>query len=349
MKVVFGTIILAVASVAAQAQTTAHGTNVKIATELVASTEKVVKGAPFSCEAVSESLQVLADGNRITRTSSNRMYRDSQGRFRREGIANPGATLGAYFELQPTILILDPVNGFKYYLNSESKTVRKITFRMPSIRTTTGGTYIYEAGRAYSPAEYNEAAKKLRSEIRNREVEVVTTAAAAANAAQKAELDALASKTKNLSGQLAIASGLTGSAGFGSVNNYATRVEELGVQTIEGVSAEGKRTITTIPVGAIGNERAIDIVYERWFSKDLDLIISSKHSDPRFGDQIFKLTNIMRAEPDSALFTVPADFKMVFEEYPKFHTAPTPKAPGTRPPAPTAPAAIPAPIEKIII
>jgi hypothetical protein len=342
MKVVFGAFILAVTSLAAHAQTTVART----ATELVASTEKVVKGAPFSCEAVSESLQVLADGNRITRTSSNRMFRDSEGRFRREGIINPGSTLGAYFELQPTILILDPVNGFKYYLNSQSKTVKKLAFRLPSmIKSTGGGTYVYEPGRAYSPAEYNDAAKKLRAEIKAREVEAQTSAAV--RNAQNAELHVLAPLAKAVTGQLTVAGGVSGATGFGAGSNYATRMEDLGTQTIEGVQAEGKRTITTIPAGAIGNERAIDIIYERWFSKDLDLIISSKHSDPRFGDQIFKLTNIMRVEPDSSLFTVPADFKVVFEQqYPKFTTAPTPKAlPGPKPPAPPASA----PIEKIII
>jgi hypothetical protein len=37
--------------------------------------------------------------------------------------------------------------------------------------------------------------------------------------------------------------------------------------------------------------------------------VYSKRSDPRMGEQTFKLTNVVRAEPDASLFTVPADFR----------------------------------------
>src|SRR2546422_8763429 len=44
----------------------------------------LVKGAPFSAVAVSETTQTLADGNRIHRTTQTALFRDSQGRTRRE-------------------------------------------------------------------------------------------------------------------------------------------------------------------------------------------------------------------------------------------------------------------------
>src|SRR5580658_6190609 len=43
-----------------------------------------VKGAPYSAQVVNEMVQVLADGNRITTSHSSNLYRDSQGRERRE-------------------------------------------------------------------------------------------------------------------------------------------------------------------------------------------------------------------------------------------------------------------------
>src|ERR1700690_2565512 len=43
-----------------------------------------VKSAPYSAQAVNEMVQTLADGNRITNTSTSMLYRDSQGRERRE-------------------------------------------------------------------------------------------------------------------------------------------------------------------------------------------------------------------------------------------------------------------------
>ncbi|MBK6724244.1 MAG: hypothetical protein IPG58_13560 [Acidobacteria bacterium] len=88
-------------------------------------------------------------------------------------------------------------------------------------------------------------------------------------------------------------------------SKYDVKTEDLGTRDFEGVSAEGTRRTTTIPAEAIGNERPIEIVYERWFSKELGLVVYSKNSDPRFGEQTYKLTNVIRAEPDPSLFAVP--------------------------------------------
>ena len=49
---------------------------------------------------------------------------------------------------------------------------------------------------------------------------------------------------------------------------------------------------------------------EVWTSPDLKTIVYSKRTDPRMGEQTFKLTNIVRAEPDPSLFIVPSDFKL---------------------------------------
>src|SRR5580692_4523453 len=87
--------------------------------------------------------------------------------------------------------------------------------------------------------------------------------------------------------------------------------EELGTQTMEGLVVNGVRTTRTIPEGQIGNDKPISIVTEVWTSPDLKTIVYSKRNDPRMGEQTFKLTNVVRAEPDASLFTVPADFKIV--------------------------------------
>ena len=46
---------------------------------------KLVKGAPYQAEAVTEVVQTLGDGNRIVRKTSASVYRDGEGRSRREG------------------------------------------------------------------------------------------------------------------------------------------------------------------------------------------------------------------------------------------------------------------------
>jgi hypothetical protein len=88
-------------------------------------------------------------------------------------------------------------------------------------------------------------------------------------------------------------------------------VESLGTRQIEGVSAEGTRSTTTIPAGQIGNLNPIQLVTERWFSKQLQMAVLITRRDPRSGETVYRLTNIVRAEPPPDLFTVPSDYRVV--------------------------------------
>jgi hypothetical protein len=87
----------------------------------------------------------------------------------------------------------------------------------------------------------------------------------------------------------------------------APKTESLGTRQIEGLSATGQRTTTTIPAGRIGNDRPIEILDERWVSSDLKVVLLSRHRDPQTGETEFRLTNIKRAEPSPDLFKVPAN------------------------------------------
>jgi len=95
--------------------------------------------------------------------------------------------------------------------------------------------------------------------------------------------------------------------------------EDLGTQTIEGVSAQGKRETVTIPAGQIGNERPIEIVTETWFSPELHTMVLRKHSDPRTGDSTYRLTDIKRTEPDASLFHAPPGTKVSIERSLEMH------------------------------
>jgi len=92
------------------------------------------------------------------------------------------------------------------------------------------------------------------------------------------------------------------------------KVESLGVQTLDGVQAEVKRVTITIPAGREGNDQPFEIVSEKWYSTELQVLIMSKHSDPRIGDTIYRLTNINRSEPSRALFEAPSDFSVTEEK-----------------------------------
>jgi hypothetical protein len=88
------------------------------------------------------------------------------------------------------------------------------------------------------------------------------------------------------------------------------RTENLGARSIEGLECSGTRTTTTLPAGLIGNEAPILITRETWFSADIDAVVQSKTTDPRFGSTDYHLTHINRSEPSPDLFRVPASYKV---------------------------------------
>ena len=317
MKTLTGILLFVMCGIFADGQTTAP----KVVAAISAGTGSVVKGAPFSADAVSESVQVLADGNRITRTSTSRLYRNGEGRFRRESSAGaPGAGFGAYSMITPSTLILDPVAGYQYYLNDESKTVRAV-----SLYPTLAGTY-----KVAIAAQAAAAAGKYRAELGAARAAPPTpptpatpsmpptppTPAVAATAPSTAAIALL---------DAASAAQGSGAFAFGFTAPGSGKTEELGTRNIEGVDAEGTRTVTTIEAGAIGNERPIEIVYEKWYSKELQLVVQSRHYDPRSGEQTYRLTNINRSEPDPSLFNLPAEYKLLTEPAKVYRTV-SPKA-----------------------
>ncbi len=87
---------------------------------------KVVKGAPYTAKALTENIQALADGTRITRKSEATVARDSEGRTRREQkieIIGPFAPAG---EPPTRIFINDAVTRVHYELDPQSRTARRM-------------------------------------------------------------------------------------------------------------------------------------------------------------------------------------------------------------------------------
>ena len=109
------------------------------------------------------------------------------------------------------------------------------------------------------------------------------------------------------SGNTTFVSGIMARAPLAQVSETA-KEEDLGAKMIEGVEAKGSRTVTTIPAGQIGNDRAIEIVDERWFSPELQLTVLTRHSDPRMGETTYKLVNIQRIEQVRSLFEIPPGY-----------------------------------------
>lgn len=87
---------------------------------------KVVTGAPFSGVAVTESTQTLADGNRITRKTQSNLFRDSQGRVRKEVTISGFAPLAASGEPKSFVVINDPVANTNFVLHPENKIAENV-------------------------------------------------------------------------------------------------------------------------------------------------------------------------------------------------------------------------------
>jgi len=93
---------------------------------------RVVTGAPFSGDLVTESTETLADGNRIHQSSTTHVVRDSAGRTRREVSLAGLAALAAGGAAQQVIFIVDPVAGASYALDPVRKTVSRSPWAGPA-------------------------------------------------------------------------------------------------------------------------------------------------------------------------------------------------------------------------
>ena len=269
----------------------------------------MVKGAPYSADAVTETVQTLGDGNRIVQNSSAKIYRDSAGRTRREQTFKAIGPWTVSGEKPVMISINDPVAGASYSLDSNMKTAHKMA--MP--RMADDGRF------AKVRAELKEKIEKQKAANGAEVVGVVNEVVikeGAGVAYSSVDRSGVATGPAPAAGAVisGVRSGMpmpVGNGVFSWTSDAEVNQEQLGAQTIEGVAAEGTRTTFTIAAGKIGNDRPIVTVNERWYSKELQTIVLSKNSDPRLGETTYRLTNIDRSEPDPSLFQVPADYTVV--------------------------------------
>ena len=196
--------------------------------------DKLVKGKPFSADIVIEDTRRLFDGSTVTKQNRGAIYRDGEGRTRREQplemIGGIGI-VGKDNKPQMLVFINDFASRSQIFLDVNNKVARKGPI-----------------GEGPGPREPG------------------------------APPDA--------------------------------KSESLGTKTIDGVSAEGTRVTFEIPAGQIGNDKPMQVISERWFSNELQVVVLSRHLDPLSGEHVFRLVNIKRSEPASDLFTIPNGFKV---------------------------------------
>jgi hypothetical protein len=230
-----------------------------------------VTGAPYSATIANEMTQTLEDGTHIVQKTNGSVARDSEGRTRQDAPLPMIGNLSA--ANAPHIVFLqDPVAQVSYTLDLTDKLAQKMAVPPGA-----------SAGAMVAGAEAAGPVFVMRME----------------NGVSTANTGQVPPQTMAM--QKAIVSD----------DPAQVTTEDLGSQTMEGVTVTGTRTTHVIPSGQIGNDAPISIVTEVWTSTELKTVVYSKRSDPRMGVQTFQLTNIVRAEPDASLFTVPPDFNLV--------------------------------------
>src|SRR5262249_3142785 len=90
----------------------------------------VVRGAPYSAQGTTTFTQVLADGNRISRQGTSQIYRDSEGRTRREETISAIGPWASGGEAVQIIHLNDPAAGTSFMLNPKGRTASKMTMRV---------------------------------------------------------------------------------------------------------------------------------------------------------------------------------------------------------------------------
>lgn len=303
-----------------------------------------VKGAPYSGQEVNESTQTLGDGTRIRNESRSMVYRDGEGRVRRE--------------MGDNVTIWDPVGNVNISLDTKAMTAIKFpmaptelqlfTRKVAAEKALSGsigaaagaagsvsvkdgmvtvmrdgktetfpvgpdGMWVSDDGKMRGMVKQGEpgvpavAATRLHTfEVREGNIAVnkdaqTMIAPAPPNflyaPAQPARIAAIEGQVLPVARTMFIGS-----------EGADTKSEPLGEQTIEGVKSRGTRMTSTIETGKIGNDRPLTTVSERWYSDDLQLEVMNRRSDPRSGEQIYRLVNINRSEPGSYLFQVPSGY-----------------------------------------
>lgn len=267
----------------------------KLIAEDIQSSEKIITGAPFMAEAIITSTQILADGTKINHTAQSKLYRDAAGRFRRDDSRQQLNIPGANVEIQEATLIINPVAGYSYSLNTNQRTYRRYDSKETGEKTPV----VSEARRT----------SRRASSMTIQSSSTSTSSTKSSSTSESSVEEPVSNSPRSAKSETSDdAASLTGKPGI------SLKKESLGTRTIEGLNAEGVRTTAIIPAGRMGNDRPITVVYEKWFSKEIMMTVLSKRSDPRLGEQEYRLINISRAEPPLSVFSPPAGYTRVSGE-----------------------------------
>lgn len=243
---------------------------------------EAVTGKPYCADSITETIQTLADGNRIVNTNTSRICRDSEGRTRQEQTLSRLGSWSAGEQPVAMITIDDPVEKVSWFLDPGTRTARQL--RPYRFDVVMQGTEVSEEGAAGNQVVVRRLSPSTEATASPAGVQPAVPMIAMGPIAQSFQI--------------------------GVEPSMDLRTEDLGEQVLQGVRARGTRQIQTIAAGAIGNEWPIEIVTETWYSEEIEALISRRTSDPRFGETVYRLVNVVRDEPPAELFQVPQDYEV---------------------------------------
>jgi hypothetical protein len=262
------------------------------------SAREIVKNAPYSAEAINETIQVLPDGNRIVKRRTTLLARDGYGRTRQEKKSDRGSS---------SVYIFDPIDGKSYALNTD----RKVAVRIPRVPVPpvppTPPVPPDAVAPPAPPGQPGQPGFDPRVEVQPGRVIIRKGAEGRDGEDVRVEV-------------VRIGRGGDTHIGFApqaplppltlpTLPRGKGETKRLGSKEFDAIKADGTQTTYTIPAGEIGNEKPIVITSERWFSPEYNIVVYAKQSDPRTGDTIYRLANFKRGEPSAELFKVPTDYK----------------------------------------
>jgi len=235
-----------------------------------------VQNLPYTVTKKSTSLQKLADGTSLTRSSTTTEARDSQGRTLIENVSD-----------QPN----NPHHITSYILDD------------PAARThcmwMSPGK---EATCMHIPGARGGTSAPLRP----------AQPSGASNSNRPAIVSSMGSGSGVVIGSTGsfVTAEVSGGPATGAdpERRPSMQRENLPPKTVNGIYAEGVRITQTYPIGYFGNDRPIVVVNETWTSTDLKIVVLTTSDDPRTGIRTTEVTNVDRSEPDPALFQVPEGY-----------------------------------------
>ena len=269
---------------------------------------EIVKNAPYTAEAVSESVQVLGDGNRIVRETRMSIARDSFGRTRQEK-KSPGGKAIVY--------VFDPIEDTSFAMNPERRTAVRIPRvppppipplppgpaisalpPIPPMPPLPGVTPVPPmAGVSAVPPLSNVAPRAARAVVVEPGAVVVRRGQEHDDGERDVRVQVL-----RIGGGEGPTLGSPTMLTLPMLPRGKGETKALGARDFGGVKAEGTQTTHTIPAGEIGNEKPIVITSERWFSPELHVVVFARTRDPRVGETSYRLANLKREEPAADLF-----------------------------------------------